>query len=439
LAKRAIVYHNHYAASNYTTSGTASLLTGTFPWTHRALQPDNMVAPRFETRNFFTVFEDYFRVAYSHNLWVDTLLRQMRRGLDLRIPREELLLRSYDDAIQALFARDEDIASVSWTREMRIGQEGYTYSLFLSHIYRALQDKAIPDDLRHLFPRGLPTTGSDNGFLLEQAIDWTGNLLRTLREPFMGYFHFFPPHAPYRTSLEFFNAFKEDGFDPPDKPPDWSSARKVPNLLKHRTEYDEFILYVDREFGRLHDALEASGLLETTWVVLTSDHGELFERALLGHNNAALYQPLVRIPLLIFEPGRATGMDITAPTSAVDVLPTLAYVTGHALPDWTEGIVLPPYGPSNADPNRGVYALRASENGQFAPLTSASTMLVKGRHKLLYFFGYPKLGTEALVKLFDIQADPEELVDLSSSKPEIAAELLGELKSKLREVDQPYL
>jgi hypothetical protein len=36
LAKRAIVYHNHYAGSNFTTPGTASLLTGTLPWTHRA-------------------------------------------------------------------------------------------------------------------------------------------------------------------------------------------------------------------------------------------------------------------------------------------------------------------------------------------------------------------------------------------------------------------
>jgi hypothetical protein len=66
-------------------------------------------------------------------------------------------------------------------------------------------------------------------------------------------------------------------------------------------------------------------------------------------------------------------------------------------------------------------------------------MLVKGRYKLLYFFGYRELGIVELVKLFDIRADPEELVDLSASKPDVASGLLGELRAKLREVDQPYV
>src|SRR5688572_11566057 len=37
LSERAFVYHNHYANGNFTTSGTASLLTGLKPWTHRAI------------------------------------------------------------------------------------------------------------------------------------------------------------------------------------------------------------------------------------------------------------------------------------------------------------------------------------------------------------------------------------------------------------------
>src|SRR5512144_1796135 len=37
LAQRAIVYHDHYAGGNFTTPGTASLLTGTYPWSHRAI------------------------------------------------------------------------------------------------------------------------------------------------------------------------------------------------------------------------------------------------------------------------------------------------------------------------------------------------------------------------------------------------------------------
>ena len=35
LAERAVVYHNHYSGGNFTTPGTASLLSGMLPWKHR--------------------------------------------------------------------------------------------------------------------------------------------------------------------------------------------------------------------------------------------------------------------------------------------------------------------------------------------------------------------------------------------------------------------
>jgi hypothetical protein len=49
------------------------------------------------------------------------------------------------------------------------------------------------------------------------------------------------------------------------------------------------------------------------------------------------------------------------------------------------------------------------------------------------------VSADGLVRLFDIQSDPEELVDLSTSEKEITAELLHELIAKLKEVNKPYL
>jgi hypothetical protein len=49
------------------------------------------------------------------------------------------------------------------------------------------------------------------------------------------------------------------------------------------------------------------------------------------------------------------------------------------------------------------------------------------------------LGAEGeRIELYNVQNDPEELNDLSSSKRETTAELLNELKQKLAEVNQPY-
>ena len=438
LAKRAVVYHNHFAGGNFTTPGTGSLLTGVLPWTHRAFNHNQKVADTFVENNIFSAFQDYYRISYTHNGFANTLLKQFHQHIDEPIAREALFLESGDTLISSIFKNDDDIASISWLRSMRVGENGYAYSLLLSHLFESIQQKRIKD-LKKIFPRGIPTTSADYGYLLETAIDEVGKRLSEIPQPFFGYFHFMPPHQPYRTPREFFNAFKDDGFQPVEKPVDILVRQEVKKLLLKRTEYDEFILYCDREFGRFYDQLESSGLLENTWLVLTSDHGEMFERGFAGHGSKLLHQPVVRIPLMIFEPGRDTGLDIHNYTSAIDLLPTLSHVTGHSIPEWGEGIVLPPYATTQPDSDRNIYVVQAIDNSPNAPLTEASITLTKERYKLHYYVGYPEAGNAELVKLFDIQSDPEELVDLSSSKQGIALELLNELKRKLKEVNEPYL
>jgi arylsulfatase A-like enzyme len=131
-------------------------------------------------------------------------------------------------------------------------------------------------------------------------------------------------------------------------------------------------------------------------------------------------------------------MDIRVPTSAVDVLPTLAYVTGHPLPDWSEGVILPPYDASAPDPRRPIYVVRAHNNETDRPLTQASVTLLRGRYKLHYYFGYQPYRINDFVRLYDIESDPEELVDLSLVEKEIADELFEEMRVQLETVDKPY-
>ena len=138
-----------------------------------------------------------------------------------------------------------------------------------------------------------------------------------------------------------------------------SRTRDETKLWKKCQEYDEFILYVDREFGKFMDQLAASGLLDDTWIVLTSDHGESFELGIFRHTTPVLYQPLIRIPLIIFEPGRKTRTDVYTKTSAVDVFPTLLHITGGQAPGWAEGTILPPFSLDIPDPERNIYVIEA--------------------------------------------------------------------------------
>jgi len=442
LAERAVVYHNHYAGGNFTTPGTASLLSGMLPWKHRQFIHYGTVDENFIANNLFSAFQNHYRITYSHNPLANNLLSQLGVGgnFDNYIPSKNLFLTT-DGFIPDLFAKDEDIATVSWVRTAKRQEEGYAYSLFLSHIYEPYQELKIAN-LRPYYPRGIPSVKSDNYFLLEYAVDWLGGQLGKIPQPFLAYFHFMPPHAPYKTHREFYRRFAEDGWKPIPKPMDTFSREEDYNyeeLKAARTDYDEFILYADREFGRFYDNLEKSGLLENTWVVLTSDHGEMFERGIQGHFSPVLYQPVIRVPLMIFEPGRKTRTDVYSNTSAVDVLPTLAHVTGQKPTPWSEGIVLPPFALQEPDPERNIYVLQARTNPQYAPLTTATIALVKGQYKLTHFFGYQELNAEDRLELYDVQNDPEEMNNLYSTKRETAAELLNELKDKLAEMNAPYL
>ena len=441
LAERAVVYNNHYSGGNFTTPGTASLLSGMLSWKHRQFVHYGEGKDTFVKNNIFHAFENYYRVSYTHNPLANNLLSALDWGgnIDDYVKSKQLFLTT-DGFISDWFKNDEDIASVSWVRIIKSLEEGFAYSLFLPRIYEPYQESKIAN-LRPLYPRGIPSVKSDNYFLLEQAVNWLGTLIENTPKPFFSYFHLMPPHAPYRTHREFYGRFKNDNWKPIHKQLDLFGKpedNRFEEILDRRTSYDEFILYADREFGNFFDNLEKSGLLENTWVVLTSDHGEMFERGIQGHFTPVLYQPVIRVPLMIFEPGRKTRKDIYASTSAVDVLPTLLHVAGQKPSDWTEGNILPPFGPELKS-DRNLYVLEARTNAQFAPITVATTTMVKENYKLMYFEGYKELGGKERIELYDIKNDPEELKDLFSTKQETAKEMFNELKQKLAAVNQPYL
>jgi len=437
LSERAIIYHNHFAGGNFSTPGTASLFTGVHPWLHRAFKLFDTVDEPFVTRNMFHAFDDYYRIVYSHNPLVNTLFDQLAASLDDYVPLEQFFLTN-DGLVNSLFRNDGDIATIGWERTIK-KESGYAYSLFLSELYRQYQLNKIAR-LSPLFPLGLPNIRGDNYFVLETAIDWLGERIAKTPRPFLGYFHFMPPHQPYRTESVFYDHFADDHLQQADKPEDIFTQKLDFNFLQlRRKEYDEFILYVDREFGRLFDQLEASGLLEDTWVILTSDHGELFERGIRGHLTPVLYQPVIRVPLMIFEPGRQTRTDVHSLTSAVDVLPTLLHVTGGEAPDWTEGAVLPPFLDPVPDSRRDIYVMQAKDTKKHAPLTTATLTLIRGQYKIMYFFGYEELGGKERVELYDIEKDPEELNNLYPDQPGVGEELLDELRAKLAEMNKPYL
>ncbi len=437
LLDHAIVYHNHISAANFTTPGTSSLLTGTYSWTHRAFNHD-VPANHLIKNNIFNAFGDsYYRLGYSHNPLAAHIIHKFLDDLESYIPTQDLFLTN--TWIDQLFPNDYDISTLS--NFVVFEQEDNWNSLFLRKLYQAAVYKernAKAKEYQHLFPTGLPYIAENNYYILEDGIDWLANNLATLPQPYMGYFHFLPPHQPYKTRAEFLGHFAEDEMTFPEKPNHpLASGAGEEKIFNRRTEYDEYILYVDAEIGRLFEHLKASGQMENTWIVITSDHGEMFERGEIGHTTKLLSNPVIRIPLVLFEPGRKDRQDIYTATSSLDVLPTVTHLAGLPIPDWCEGEILPPYHQDNT--SRSIFSIQAKQTPKYGPISEGSISLFKGPYKLTHYFGYKELGGEELTELFDIDTDKEELNDLSEQNPAVAKVLLDELKTKLAEVNQPYL
>ena len=77
FAERANVYHAHHSGGTFTTAGTASLLTGMYPWTHRAINVMGLVAREQISKNIFNLLSPYyFTSGFSQNIVAEILLAQ---------------------------------------------------------------------------------------------------------------------------------------------------------------------------------------------------------------------------------------------------------------------------------------------------------------------------------------------------------------------------
>jgi arylsulfatase A-like enzyme len=455
LLPRATVYHNHYASSNFTTPGTASLLTGRHVWEHLALKLTDSVREKFANQNIFSFFDDYFKIAYTHNYYADIFLSQFRKAITQHEFFKNHFLEFQDASMQAwiekLFKNDFDSKILLQSRLNDKSLDGYLYSLLLPSLFKGDLFQP-PDEVVSQFPRGIPMADKQDPFILEDGITWLIDRIPTLPQPFLGYFHFLPPHAPYNTRQDFVDSFKDDGYQHLAKQPDPYTLRdrilSYEQELKLRQNYDEFLLYVDSEFHRLFTGLDQRGILENTLLVLTTDHGELIERGVNGHNFPDLFEPLVNIPLVMFEPGQAERHDVHAFTSCIDLVPSLLQYTGHAVPSNLPGLILPPFRATKVETPRTIYTLHASKNKGSSHINSATLTMRKKNMKVIRYTGYindrryldraKKLNVEPSTidpefLVFDLEDDPEEVDNLASQGDPEIQKLIDELEQYYRD------
>jgi arylsulfatase A-like enzyme len=238
----------------------------------------------------------YFERAISPSSWTKTVMPSVLaslhpdshgvRGINDVLAQEVLLL---PEILKANGYSTACIHTIPWMTEDFGFNQGYDY-----FHYQRIEDGLNADRMN------------------EQALQWID---QQAQEPFFLYLHYVDPHFPYDPSP----SFKRFGDEPVDR-------------------YDGDILFTDAKIGELYAELERRGLLESTWLVISADHGEEFgEHGGIYHGRTA-YQEVLHVPLIIHHPTLlASAKRVKTQVGLFDIAPTLLDLVGIPVAPGMEG------------------------------------------------------------------------------------------------------
>ena len=266
-------------------------------------------------------------------------------------------------------------------------------------------------------PSHLPEELHNNTWVVTRGIEFLRR--RDPTRPFFLNLSFHRPHAPLDPPQVFWDLYKDRPL-PPVPVGDWTAPFDVPinndnawrgrlasRLLDTaRRAYYAQIAHIDSQIGRLMIALREQRA-GPTWIVFTSDHGEMLGDHCLFRKTYA-YEGSARTPLVICPPDAAALHASDAPATQEDLMPTMLEIAGAPIPASIEGrSLLPLMAPATAFAARRPYV-----HGEHAACYGDDAMgvqyLTDGRMKYVW---YTVTGQE---QLFDLAKDRDELHDCAA-------------------------
>jgi arylsulfatase A-like enzyme len=207
--------------------------------------------------------------------------------------------------------------------------------------------------------------------------------------------------------------------------------------------YDGGVLYSDHLLGRVVDALQERGTLDDTILVVMSDHGEILGEHgdFFGHG-PSLYQPMIRVPLLVRYPPRvARGVRVERPVSTVGVYATILDLAGIELPPTLHvGSLLPVV--NGREGGGPILSERHKASAMVDIEIEHDDPLMHGDRRYRAY----RLGNWKLIEtsaggpvLFDVAADPSESRNLAAAQPTELARLESRLAGVRAELGLPAI
>ncbi|MBY6114432.1 sulfatase-like hydrolase/transferase [Mameliella alba] len=435
LSDQALWFRNHHTVTLPCGPARASLLTGQYAMSHRAVHNGTPLAA--DIPNLATELR---RLGRELLLFGYTDIQPDPRGLHPNDPAHRSYTAPITGITEALEMREE-----AWTWLAHLRARGYDVpdadSPGFDCLYR-------PQEGRPGNPALYRAEDSDTAFLTDQAI---AQLDVRKARPWSALLTYIRPHPPFVAPAPwhaladpakmptpvvrgfdhpFFDAFHAGpvmpgmfwGFDGA------LSRLTADQIAQTRATYLGLAAEVDHHIGRLLDWLDSSGQREDTMILLTADHGEMLgDLGLWGKQ--VPFRPASHVPLMIAHPEVAPGT-VDSPTESIDVSPTVLAALGGQPPTQMQGRDL--LGPDER-PEAAVMVeleLGAVEAGGRFETTwgrcsdqCRAVAFETDGQRLVHFAS----GHDAM--LFDVGTDPDCRFDLAPERPGEVARLQARLLS----------
>jgi choline-sulfatase len=242
------------------------------------------------------------------------------------------------------------------------------------------------------------------------------------------------PHFPLTAPGRYVRRAIADGPVMPPKPPGYPDSLHPHDRfmvddfrLTHFSEeehrhalasYYACVDYLDDCIGELLDGLKNAGLLENTYIIYTTDHGDMTGEHGLWCKRT-YYDASAGVPLLIAGPGIPRGKSVACPVELLDLFPTFCDLAGVPIPDGLDGESLAPVLRAKRDRREKRFAVSAL---LAEPRPVQFRMARDERWKYVEF-------PEAPPVLFDLATDPGENVNLLVSGANVSAAPLDDLRA----------
>ena len=413
IADKGVLFEDVYCSWNTTDQSLTAILSGRYPRTHGIVHHGDKIKPEdlnaFETLNVRLLSQILQGNGYE-TLAVDWMARWFKRGFDYYgySPERNLLRNLIYNIFTLPYVHLKYIAAHLGLLRIYSKKRRFTAASLWKGIKDIFRTFLFTFELARIQDARFVTG------LAEELIK------KSRKENFFLFLHYWDTHTPYNCPWNFLE--KKKGH---------MTSKEV--LL---SKYHGAVRYVDQQIGRLFDVLREEKALEDTLIIITSDHGESLTEHDIFFDHHGLYDVTTHVPLILYypkafsEPKRVKGL-----VQHIDLAPTLYDLLNIKYKDYElDGASLMP--------------LIRGEKTEIRHYAFNEESYVQRKigfrtKKFKYIFSLDGIGMcnychqvhGGKEELYNLEVDPEEMVNIAVESKIIAAEMKKELDDLIKSLN----